>query len=695
MTRPGFIEQSEELDRRRPESTIFALDIGTRTVIGIVAGMDGAKLEVIAQSITEHENRAVFDGQIHDIFKVAQAVKKVKLDLEEKTGMALGRVAIAAAGRSLKTLFVHQDQEIGDDIEIDPVICRGLETEAVKEAHRQLREEGSGGQEEEFYCVGYSVVSYYLNDYTMTSLLGHYGRRIGVDVLATFLPNSVVNSLYAVLGRVSLEAVSLTLEPIAAASAVIPESYRLLNLALLDIGAGTSDIAITREGAITAYGMVPVAGDEITEALAQGLLADFNTAEAVKRELAGGKEITYTDIMGIEVTVGCTEVLAMLDPVLESLADRIAGEILRLNGNKPPKSVLCVGGGGQVPGFSSRIAVKLGLGPERVGLRGRRFIPDLICHQQEISGPEGVTVVGIAKVALDSVGHNFMTININEKDYKLFHSRDLTVIDALGLIEYNLGDLVGKNGVDLRYVLNGERKVVYGGLCTPAEVYVNGLAANLKVVLADGDRVTIRKAVRGEDARVRLSELSRQFPAVPLRVEGRLEQVEQLFLVNGKASPPDREIAEGDRIEVRPVGTVAELAEVKGIDLTRRKALVNGREAPGEKPLTAGDSVEFLAAGTPGQTGGPGLEGPIPEGAEADQAGQLKQPGRAVEITVNSQKVVLEGKSSYLFVDIFNRISVDLAGAAAGARLKLTLNGQQARYVDPLKEGDVIEVGWE
>ncbi len=680
MIMPGSGEKLESSARWQPENTIFALDIGTRTVIGIVAGVEDASLKILAQSITEHESRAVFDGQIHDIFKVAQAVKKVKNDLEEKMGFSLGKVAIAAAGRLLKTRFAHMEQEIGDDIEIDPVICRGLEMDAVKEAHRQLREEGTDGDEEEFYCVGYTVVGYYLNGYTMTSLVGHYGRKIGVDVLATFLPNSVVNSLYSVLGRVNLDPVSLTLEPIAAASAVIPESYRLLNLALLDIGAGTSDIAITRDGSIVAYGMVPLAGDEITEALAQGCLADFNTAEAVKRELAGGGDIIFKDIMGIERTISCAEAVEMLDPVLDGIASRITEEILRLNGNRPPKSVFCVGGGGQVPTFTDRIAEKLGLAPERVGLRGRKFIPDLLADDQEINGPEGVTVVGIAKVALDSVGHSFITVNINGKDYKLFHSRELTVFDALGLIEYNLGDLVGKNGRDLRFVLNGERKVIYGGLCRPAEVFINGKPANLKAALSDGDRVTIQKAVRGEDARAAVGDFAGGYPELPLRICGQLENIGPQYFVNGRQVSPDREIADGDRVEIREVKTVLQLAEIKGIDLFVQEIYVNGKRASEEKNLFPGDAVEFVRK-------------KAPEAAAPGPAGR-SGPARAIEITVNGRKVLLSNKNSYIFVDVFNHIDVGPV-PTSGTKIRLVLNGRQAGYTDPLEDGDVVEVGWE
>jgi len=663
----------------KEENTIFALDIGTRSVIGIVVGVEGTRLKILAQSVTEHESRAVFDGQIHDIFKVTQAVKKVKTDLEQKLGFKLNKVAIAAAGRSLKTRFAHVEQEIGEDIEIDNMICRGLEIDAVKEAHLKLREETCDSHEEEFFCVGYTVVNYYLNNFTITNLISHFGKKIGVDVLATFLPNSVVNSLYAVLGRLNLEPVSLTLEPIAASSAIIPETYRLLNLALLDIGAGTSDIAITRDGSIVAYGMVPMAGDEITEAISQGYLVDFNTAEFIKREIWKGQDITFQDIMGIETTISCAEALEMLDPTLESLTDRITGEVLKLNGDKSPKSVFCVGGGGQVPTFTERIAGKLGLSPERVGLRGRKFIPDLLADESEISGPEGVTVVGIAKVALEKVGHNFITININNKDYRLFHSRELTIFDALGLIEYNLGDLVGKNGKDLRFLLNGERKVIFGGLCKPAEVYLNGDPATLKTALSEGNRIIIEKTVRGEDARAFLRDFTGDYPPITIYIDGRAEVFEAQCFINGRKVSPDQEITDGDRVEIKTLNNISALAQFNGIDLPFHDFFVNGRKVLGDQRLCSGDRVEFRRNNTS-----------FPDAPFSGAPSRIA--GNRIQVNVNKKYIVLDDKSSYIFVDVFNHI--DLSGAVSGGKIKLLLNGQEAKYTDPINDGDVIEVGW-
>ncbi|MCP6657801.1 rod shape-determining protein, partial [Klebsiella pneumoniae] len=92
--------------------------------------------------------------------------------------------------------------------------------------------------------------------------------------------------------------------PIAAINVLIPTTMRHLNLVLIDVGAGTSDVAITRDGSVIAYGMVPFAGDEITEAISQQFLLDFNVAETVKRQSSGkNKKISFTDVLGMSQKV--------------------------------------------------------------------------------------------------------------------------------------------------------------------------------------------------------------------------------------------------------------------------------------------------------------------------------------------------------------------------------------------------------
>ncbi|MEI3363414.1 MAG: cell division FtsA domain-containing protein [Oscillospiraceae bacterium] len=87
----------------------------------------------------------------------------------------------------------------------------------------------------------------------------------------------------------------------------IPAELRSLNLALVDIGAGTTDIAVCRDGSVVGYTMVTLAGDEITEALMRAFLVDFRTAEEIKRDLwRDGADLHYTDILGGEHQLLCS-----------------------------------------------------------------------------------------------------------------------------------------------------------------------------------------------------------------------------------------------------------------------------------------------------------------------------------------------------------------------------------------------------
>ena len=662
------------------DNSIFALDIGTRSVIGIVSLIESGVLRVAAQYAVEHESRSMFDGQIHDVPKVADTVLEVKRNLEKKVGFNLSKAAIAAAGRSLVTKQCRVEMEIDGGVEIDNTLVNSLEIAGIKKAHSELDPDRAGGSER-YYCVGYSVVRYYLNNYPISNLAGHIGSLIGADVLATFLPESVVNGLYSVLRRVDLEPVNLTLEPIAAIEVVIPESVRLLNLALIDIGAGTSDIAITRKGSVVSYGMVPFAGDEITEAISEALLVGFNEAEKIKRALEKGGTVLYKDILGIENTTTASEVAALIDPVLDKLTSEVAQTIISLNGGEPPRTAFCVGGGSRVPGLTAKLAGKLGIEPQKVVVRGREAIQNLVVDEEGLEGPEGVTVVGIATVAIKKLGQNFIKVKVDGKEFSLFNSKELTVSSVLSMVDFNPRDLIGQNGRDLKFTLNGVPQVVYGGLAKPAEIYINGQKANMKAPIKEGDEIMVIKASEGENARALVQEFVDGAGRKSIVINGEQREIRPVCFLNGERAPLDIEIKTGDQLEMK--WTIGEI--FKDIDSTGATVLVNGFKASPDYELKDGDDVKLLRIGTAHYEN---------EAVNIqDNPVQLLSSGETIYVTVNGDKIKMEGKKHYIFVDIFNHIEFDRAYRKGVVVLKL--NGAEARYTDMLKDGDIIEIFWD
>jgi cell division protein FtsA len=599
---------------------IFALDIGTRTVKGIVCERQENGLKIIAESMCEHSSRSMIDGQVHDIDKVSQVVIKVKKELEEKIGFTLKDAAIAAAGRTLKTKCVHVEKDMEADTDIDDMIINSLELSGVNEATKLIRKE-SKYMEDDFYCVGYSVVSYYLNGYPITSLMEHKGRYIGADILATFLPGSVVESLYKVLEKSSLNPICLTLEPIAALEAIVPENIRLLNIALIDIGAGTSDIAITKNGSITAYGMVSVAGDEVTEALADRYLLDFNSAESVKRSVSKRrKKISFKDITGAKVSVKVEEVASAICDSSKKIAHEIADAVLSLNGTSP-RAVFCVGGGSRTSGLIDELSSELGMDRERIAVKKRTSIPNLESVGHLVDGPEGVTVVGIALVAFKKVGHDFINLFLNGKECRLFNSADLSVKDVLGLVGFSPSSLIGKSGKALKFTFEGVPIRVPGTPSQPPEIYVNGVLGSLQTRVYAGDSINIKDAKDGKDAFASVSDIA---------IRQGADIYGKVIKANGKAVDESYVISEGDFIELcdsgdkkgdeKSIGGESINVSVNGkniklagknhifvdvlgkynIDLSKFKnrtvrITVNGKEAGYSDAINDGDKIEITA----------------------------------------------------------------------------------------------------
>ena len=637
------------------DNIVFSLDIGTRSIIGAVVEFAEKTMEIKAQFMLEHDSRTMYDGQIHDIPKVADGVIKVKKALEDKVGYKLDKVAIAAAGRSLKTKKCSIEQEIDDASEIDSFIVGSLEIAALQKIQQEI--DSTDNEGEKYYCVGYSVVEYQLNGYPISSLIGHHGKKIGVEILATFLPDSVVNSLYSVLHRAELEPINLTLEPIAAIDIAVPEDIRMLNLALVDIGAGTSDIAITRDGSISAYGMVPIAGDEITEAIIENYLVDFSTAEFIKKQLSKGKEISCKDILGIVHKVTPEEVIQTINNSIEQLAEKIAVEILNLNQNKPPKTVFCIGGGAQLPGLCKKIAEKLDLPSQRVAVRGRDMLKNVVkIPKDPIGGSEGITVLGIASVAYKKSSNNFMTIIVNGKEYRLFDTKKITVANALGLIGYSPKNLIPVNGKDLIFTVNGVEKKIFGELGKPAEVMVNGVLANLQTVLKDNDKVVVKEAVAGRDAVLALRDLERV-------LDKKIDKENCIITVNGEEKPEDYLIKNGDNIKIMKKANSFGLSKDAGKNSDTQLTVVQDKtDADQEASIQNKTESKVLS-------------------------------NNRMTVTVNGRPVELNNNYKPILVDIFN--AIDFNPSDKKGFLMLKVNGAPAGYTTPLKDGDVIEIYWD
>ena len=529
------MEHTLDSASRPEEDWIYALDIGTRSVIGMLGRVENEKVQILAVEKQPHEKRAMLDGQIEDIAQVARGVEQVTRRLEERMGRKLTCACVAAAGRALRTENGHGVLELALPQAVQQSQIGQLEASAVADAEEALHEKGE--EDRRLFLVGYTVTQRRIDGYPMTSLLGHTGQRLEADVVATFLPSEVIDSLYAVMRQAGLEVASLTLEPIAALNAAIPAELRLLNLALVDIGAGTSDIAICREGSVVGYTMATVAGDEITEALMREYLVDFATAERMKVELGEGKSVTFTDILGLEQTCTVAQVLEATAQASDALVQEVAQQIRRLNGG-PPSALFLAGGGSKLAGLREKMAQALGMDAKRVALAGAHFKAGACSDAVQLEDPEYTTPLGIAVSAGLGLISDSYRVYLNGKPAKLFRNGQLTLLELLMMNGYGHRDLLGRTGTSVMLTVDGKRMVFPGEPGAPAQMQVNGAPAKLTSIIHAGDQIHFVPARAGDNRKVSVREVLEK------------ASVPELFR-DGAALAPDQEVRAGETLESR------------------------------------------------------------------------------------------------------------------------------------------------
>ncbi|WP_332649419.1 pilus assembly protein PilM [Lysinibacillus sp. 54212] len=536
---------------------LFALDIGTRSVVGIILEEKDDHFHVADILVKEHKERAMVDGQIHNVLYVAELINEIKAQLENKHG-PLTKVSVAAAGRALKT----EQASITVNIKNRPIFTEEdisrLELQAVQQAQQQLLQQKEDAKSSHYYCVGYSVLFYRLDGEEIGSLLDQQGDEATIEVIATFLPRVVVESLLAALKRADLEMEALTLEPIAAINVLIPSTMRRLNVALVDIGAGTSDIAITDKGTIVAYGMVPTAGDEITEALSDHYLLDFPVAEMAKRQMQTEENIAIKDILGFDEFYPREEVLQAILPAIENLAQAIGKEVLNLNNNQPPKAVMLVGGGSLTPNLTEELGKVLSLPANRVAVRGIDAIQNLTKEASIPVTPELVTPIGIA-IAAKKSPIQYMSVTVNNGVVRLFELKEMTVADAFLAANIRAKQLYGKPGHGLSLTVNGHDIFIPGGHGQPARILVNGVEASTKTPIKNGDVIELVEGKDGDTAVATVRDIVDGASVMSVSIQDTMYMVEPIVYRNNEPVSLDTPLMDRDILVIETVETVEEV----------------------------------------------------------------------------------------------------------------------------------------
>lgn len=723
-----------DLTSSQPERPQLILDIGTHKVLGLAILARENEIHILASCMMPHPARAMRDGQIHDVPAVAKTLRKVVSDLETAVNASFAEAYIAAAGRALRTARGKACETFPHPVLFTEESNRLLEWEAVANAQSRLLE--ALLQEEQtrgYYCIAHSCIGSWLDGEPIGSLVGQRGQEFASEVLATFLPGAVVDSLEAVLIEAGLEMRGLTLEPIAALEAVVPSTMRHLNLTLVDIGAGTSDIAFTGDGTVRAFAMVPQAGDAVTEAVSRAFLLDFAVAEQVKRATAIGETVRVENVLGEVIEVDPQSLREAIRSTTNALADRIVEEMAAWSA-EAPEAVLLVGGGSMTPGLAECLAERLELPSSRVAVRDRRAVRGVV-GEEKLEGPDAITALGIALRCVQSDTMPPVRVRVNGRPVCLFLPDRCTVREAARIVGMPMEDIVGRMGPGITITVNKEVEIIPGSRGKSAEVKVNGVSASLDTILNNLDEVELTPPTQGSPPKLTVQDLvarwlarnthtngAEQRPRV--RIAGEWRDMPIWVRRNGAPANEHDVVQDRDVYDIRFPRTAGELFEVAGIpEPSVIRCWVNGQ------PVRLEAEGQWFCNGHPASRTDIVQEGdawdwqPVDAPTVSELLKQLQMGVEtAVRIVLNGEPVSvrapMEVRRNGVMVALDERVrdgdrfnvaaaqslslyqilpyaGVNWDPTADSRRLMLQVRGQPAGFTTPVYDGDEVVVRYE
>lgn len=275
---------------------LVALDIGTefiKALIGRVNDNDGT-VEIIGMGRTHQKLSDMQAGAIADIAAVVENCDKALNEAETEAGISVRTCIIGIAGELVKgtTTTVRVARKSSQkplDIEEMEKIINLVQERAQAKAKQQLAWE-LGGKEVEVRLVNSALVSIEIDGYPVTNPIGFQGRDVVVQLYTAFAPMIHIGALEKTAQELDLDLLAVAAEPFAVARAVIGNNTNQnLSAILMDVGGGTTDIAVINEGGVQGTKMFGIGGRAYTHAVERDLGVDFDRAEELKVGLSSNK----------------------------------------------------------------------------------------------------------------------------------------------------------------------------------------------------------------------------------------------------------------------------------------------------------------------------------------------------------------------------------------------------------------------
>lgn len=384
---------------------LASIDIGTEYVKALIAEIKGDKIEVIGVGRKQQNLGDMHSGAIADIAGVVQNCEAALTDAEDQAGVQAKRAVIGMAGELVKGVTntiryrrPRPDKPL-DEAEMEFIIQK-VQERAQGRAQEQIALE-TGNQDVEVKLVNSALVSIHIDGYKVSSPIGFQGRDVAVQIYTAFAPMVHIGALEKVADELALDLIAVAAEPFAVSRSVLgADTNSNFTAILVDVGGGTTDIAVVNDGGVEGTKMFGIGGRSFT------------------RTIALDMDISYTDAEKLKVNIEHESIKPGVKKKLEAAIDKtlevwLSGVELALSefdsvDHLPNRILLCGGGSSlkmlvealstqewyaDLP-FTKRPSVQLIRPSEVVGITDKTG---------EISDHTMITALGLLRVGYDTI----------------------------------------------------------------------------------------------------------------------------------------------------------------------------------------------------------------------------------------------------------------------------------------------------
>ena len=306
VKKPTKSAQSDQKDR-----LMIGLDIGTEFVKALVARVtEDNQLEIIGVGRAHQSQTDMQAGAIADIASVVANCDEALNQAEQQAGVSGRSAVVGIAGELVKgsTLNVRisrKEPEIEIDISEIDRIFNLAQQKAHDKAKEQLKIE-TGGKDISLKLVNSALISIEIDGYSITNPIGFKGKNVHVQLYSAFAPMVHIGAIERVAEQLDLDLITVAAEPFAVARSVIGDDPNAdLSAILIDVGGGTTDLAVVNEGGVEGTVMFGIGGRSYTKSIERDLAVSFDQAEALKLSLSN-KNLPSNQVNKIEKSLNKT-----------------------------------------------------------------------------------------------------------------------------------------------------------------------------------------------------------------------------------------------------------------------------------------------------------------------------------------------------------------------------------------------------